>query len=174
MQSKYFVNERIKADQLRVITDNGENLGVISKRDALTRAQEAGLDLVEIGSHGDVIIAKIMDFGKFLYMKKKQMAESKKKQKIIQIKEIKMRPNIGDQDYMVKFKHALEFLNDGKHVKFTVQFRGRQMAMKEELGRKIFDRVHNDLLKEELGTLIEEKEQRGRPFWSKIYYVKEK
>jgi len=174
LQNKYHINDRIKADQLRVITDDGENLGVISRREALDRAQEAGLDLVEIGMHGDIVIAKIMDFGKFLYLKKKQQAEAKKKQKIIQIKEIKMRPNIGDQDYLVKFRHAVQFLNEGKHVKFTVQFRGRQMAMKHELGRQFFDRIHKDLLEQDLGTLVEEKEQKSRPFWSKTYYIKEK
>ena len=98
--------------------------------------------------------------------------EAKKNQKVIQIKEIKMRPAIGEQDYRIKFNRAVGFLKEGKRVKFTLQFRGRQMIMMRELGDKHFARVHQDLLKQDLGPLVEEILQRGRPFWSKIYYVK--
>ena len=83
-----------------------------------------------------------------------------------------MRPNIGDQDYQTKFKRAVEFLKDGKRVKFTLQFRGREMAMMYEIGRNFFDRIARDLGEHKIGPLIEEKEVRGRPFWSKVYYVK--
>lgn len=170
--NKPLVNEQIRAREIRLITETGENVGVVSKQEALTRANDAGLDLVQIGEQDEFVIAKIMDFGKHLYTKKKQQHEAKKKQKVIQIKEIKMRPAIGDQDYKIKFNRAVGFLKEGKRVKFTLQFRGRQMIMMRELGDKHFSRIHQDLLKQDLGPLVEEILQRGRPFWSKIYYVK--
>ena len=145
---------------------------MVSREEALSRAKEVGLDLVQIGESQDVVIAKIMDFGKYLYMKKKQLGEAKKKQKVIQIKEIKMRPNIGDQDYQTKFNKALQFLKEGKRVKFTLQFRGREMIMMNELGKKYYERIDHDLQESGIGPLVSEKEQRGRPFWSKIYYLK--
>jgi len=175
---KYLVNEQIRADNVRLITDTGENIGLVSLKEALSRAESVGLDLVKIGEQANgldaEVVAKIMDFGKFLYLKKKQQSDAKKKQKIIQIKEIKMRPNIGEKDYETKFNRAVQFLSDGKRVKFTLQFRGREMVMMNELGRKFFDKIQSDLEAEELGPLVAEKEQRGRPFWSKIYYVKGK
>lgn len=170
--SNYFVNEKIKYAKIQVIDHDGNNLGVISKHEALNVAQDAGLDLVQVGEKGEIAVAKVMDFGKFLYTKKKQQNEAKKKQKTIQIKEIKMRPNIGDQDYNTKMKRAIEFLQEGKKVKFTLQFRGRQFIMINELGSNFFERIHRDLTEKNLGNLVEEKEQRGGPFWSKIYFVK--
>lgn len=169
---RFLVNEQIKDNKIRLIIETGENIGVVTRREALDRAEQVGLDLVKIGEQDSVTIAKLMDFGKHLYLKKKQQAQAKKKQKIIQIKEIKMRPNIGDQDYEVKFNRAVKFLQDGKRVKFTLQFRGREMIMMKDIGPKFFERIHRDLEGRELGTLIAEKEQRGRPFWSKIYYIK--
>ena len=169
---RYIVNEQIRAREIRLIAEDGENVGLVSRQDALSRAQNVGLDLVMIGEKDAVVIAKIMDFGKFLYLKKKQQGEAKKKQKIIQIKEVKMRPNIGEQDYQTKFKRAIKFLQDGKRVKFTLQFKGREMIMKHELGNKFFDRIANDLEEQKLGSLVSEREQRGGPFWSKIYYIK--
>ena len=169
---KTLINEQIKDSEIRLITETGENIGVVSRREALDRADQAGLDLVKIGEQESVVVAKIMDFGRHLYLKKKQQSEAKKKQKVIQIKEIKMRPNIGDQDYLVKFNRAVKFLQDGKRVKFTLQFRGREMIMMNEKGTKFFDRVHRDLEERNLGALVAEKEQRGRPFWSKVYYIK--
>lgn len=174
LSSKYLINDQIKAEQIRLITETGENLGVVSREEALSRAKSSGLDLVIISEGNSVVVAKIMDFGKFLYIKKKQQNEARKKQKVIQIKEIKMRPNIGDQDYKTKFEHAVQFLKDGKRVKFIMQFRGREMVMMNELGEKFFTRVHNDLVELDLGLLVDEKEQRGRPFWSKVYYIKDK
>ncbi len=172
LAANYTINEKIKYAQVQVIDHNGNNLGVISKQEALSIAQDAGLDLVQVGEKGDNGVAKIMDFGKFLYTKKKQLSEAKKKQKTIQVKEIKMRPNIGDGDYNTKLKRAIQFLEEGKKVKFTLQFRGRQFIMINELGRNFFQRVHSDLTEKNLGNLVEEKEQRGGPFWSKIYFVK--
>lgn len=169
---KHEVNDQIRANRIRLITHTGENVGVVSRREALDMAEEAGLDLVKIGEQDSEVIAKIMDLGKHLYLKKKQQSEAKKKQKVIQIKEIKMRPNIGDQDYLVKFNRAVQFLQDGKRVKFTLQFRGREMIMMRETGTRFFERIHHDLEERQLGPLVAEKEQRGRPFWSKIYYIK--
>ncbi len=172
-KTDHYINDKIIAKQLRVISEDGENLGVISKEEALARAAGAGLDLVKIGEHDSIVIAKIMDFGKSLYEKKKRSTEAKKHQKIIQVKEIKMRPNIGDQDFNTKFKHAVEFLKDGKKVKFTLQFRGRELLMMEDIGKRFFDRITKELEKESFGSsLVEEKEQKGRPFWFKIYFVK--
>lgn len=170
--SDHFVNEEIRYLKIQVIGQDGSNLGVLAKRDALTQARNVGLDLVQVGEKEGVGIAKIMDFGKFLYTKKKQLNEAKKNQKIIQIKEIKLRPNIADQDYKTKLNHAVEFLKDGKKVKFTLQFRGREFIMMNELGQQFFDRINKDLQESNIGTLIEEKEQRGKPFWSKIYSLK--
>jgi len=169
----HLINDQIRASEMLVIDHVGQKRGVISKREALQIADDAGLDLVQVGEKDSNVIAKIMDFGKFLYSKKKQLNESKKKQKVIQLKEIKMRPNIGDQDYNTKFNRAVEFLKDGKKVKFTLQFRGREMIMKNEIGNKFFIRIDNDLNKQDLGTLIKDREQRGRgPFWSRIYSLK--
>jgi len=141
---------------------------------ARSRADETGLDLVQISDSNNEVIVKLMDFGKFLYEKKKQDGEAKKNQKVIQIKEVKLRPNIGDQDYKIKLKRAIEFLEDGKRVKFTLQFRGREMASMDSVGPAMFARISADLVDHDLGNLVEEKEQRGRPFWSKIVYVKGK
>lgn len=169
---KPLVNEQIRSNQVRLIDETGENVGVVSRQEALSRAESTGLDLVKIGEQGAIAVAKLMDFGKYLYIKKKQQAEAKKKQKVIQIKEIKMRPNIGDQDYLTKFNRAVGFLKEGKRVKFTLQFRGREMIMMNELGVRFFERIHHDLEEQDIGPLVSEKEQRGRPFWSKIYYIK--
>lgn len=170
--SNYFVNEKIRSPKVQVIDQKGENLGSVSRDQALYLAEQAGLDLVQVGQKGDAIITKIMDFGKFLYAKKKQLSEAKKKQKIVQIKEVKLRPNIDDNDYKTKLKKAVEFLKEGKKVKFTLQFRGREFIMMREIGHNFFERIYADLLKEDIGTLLKDKEQKGGPYWSIIYYLK--
>ena len=170
--SNYQVNEKIRATQMMVIDHKGNNLGIISKQEALDIAEVAGLDLVQVGEKDSAIIAKIIDFGKFLYAKKKQLSLAKKKQKIIQIKEVKMRPNIGDQDFLTKMNRAVKFLSEGKKVKFTLQFRGRQFIMINELGRNFFERTFKFLEDADLGVLVKEKEQRRGPFWSIIYSLK--
>lgn len=171
--SGHFINEQIRANEVRVITDDGQNLGLVSCQEALRLAEEAGLDLVQI-SEGDsgTVTAKIMDFGKFLYEKKIQTKEAKKHQKIIQIKELKMRPGIEDMDFKIRINQAIQFLKDGKRVKFTLQFKGRQVASMEPVGLKLFERIKNCLQEAELTNLVEEKESRGVPFWSKIFYLK--
>ncbi|MFA5306818.1 MAG: translation initiation factor IF-3 [Candidatus Babeliales bacterium] len=171
---KYSVNERIRADRIMVIDHEGQSLGVIPKFQALARAEELGLDLVQVGEKDNVPVVKMMDFGKFLYTKKKQLGDAKKHQKVIVVKELKMRPHIGDQDYKTKLNQAEQFFKDGNKVKFTLQFRGREMATAEETGRKFFVRIINDLTTRNIGALAEEKEARGGVLWSKIFYVKGK
>lgn len=173
---KHMINGAIRAQEMRLITSDGQNIGVISRTEALERAQEEGLDLVLISpADAETVVAKIMDFGKFLYEKKKQDNKAKKQQKVIQIKELKFRPNIGDQDYRIKLKRAEEFLTTGKRVKFTLQFRrGRELATMLQVGMAMFERITADLDALALGSLVEEKEQRGRVMWSKVYYLKGK
>lgn len=169
----HLINELIKTPSIVVIDEASRNLGELPRLKALTLAQEARLDLVQVGEKDGIPIAKIMDFGKFLYEKKKKATESKKKQKVIQIKEIKMRPKIGPGDYETKMNQAFDFLEEGKHVKFTLQFRGRQPVSIQEVGNQFFERIKNDILKKELGTLMEEKETKSPSFWSKVFYIKE-
>ncbi len=168
----YKVGRAIKAEEVRVIGTDGKNLGVMSLDQALNLADETGLDLVQISSGDGVVIAKIMDVGKFLYQKKKQRVEAKKKQKVIEIKELKLRPNIGPGDYKVKISRAVQFLKDGKHVKITLQFRGREIAAMSTMGKEMFERILNDI-KENFGQGFEvQKESKGGPFWSKIVVPK--
>jgi translation initiation factor IF-3 len=159
-----------------VISSTGENLGLMSRADAIARAEFEGLDLVQVsGDATEVVIAKIMDFGKFLYEKKKQDVKAKKHQKVIQIKELKLRPYIEEADYRIKLKQSAQFLEDGKRVKFTLQFRrGRELINMNALGTALFQRIDADLAALSLGVILEEKEQRGRILWSKIYYLKGK
>lgn len=172
----YKVGSAIKADQIRVIGEEGENLGIMSLDQAISSAFEQGLDLVQIGGSAEdgSVTAKIMDVGKFLYEKKKQRGEAKKKQKLVEIKELKFRPNIGDGDYAFKIKRALEFLDEGKHVKITLQFRGREIGVKETMGTKMFDRIVKDV-DDSFGQNYDlQKESKGGPFWSKIIVPKVK
>jgi len=173
---KHLINGLIKAQQMRVISSTGENLGVLSRAAALAKAEEEGSDLVQVsGDDSEVVIAKIMDFGKFAYEKKKQDVKAKKHQKVIQIKELKLRPYIEEQDYRIKLKQSGQFLTEGKRVKFTLQFRrGRELINMTALGSALFARIDADLAALSLGTILEEKEQRGRILWSKIYYLKGK
>ncbi len=171
VNSGYLINESIKADQVRVITAEGKNLGLIAKREAVAMAQDAALDLVQIGEDDGVVIARIMNFGKFLYEKKKQQHEAKKHQKVIQIKELKFRPHIGEQDYQIRINQAVDFLKDGKRVKCTLQFRGREAVTMNDFGPKLFARIKQDLEKHEIGTLVEEQESKGM-IWSKIFFIK--
>lgn len=174
LQGKYRVNEEIKADTIVVIGGKGENLGAMPKRQALAIAQEEGMDLVQVGEKDSAVIAKIMNFGKFIYEKKKQISESKKHQKVILIKEIKIRPSIDEQDYKTKLNWAESFFKDGNKVKFTLQFKGREVPKMDEFGSKMFTRISQDLATKNIGTLVEEKDSRGGALWSKIYFVKEK
>ena len=169
------INESIRAREVQLITEEGENLGQVSRDDALDRARRVGLDLVMLSDGGGkgVPIVKIMDYGKELYNRKKKQAEAKKTQKTIQIKEVKIRPKIGENDYQTKMKQAISFLKSGKRVKFTLFFRGREMATRQERGRILFDRISETLEQEGLlDNLVQEKEMKAGPAWSKVCYLK--
>ena len=133
-------NEFIQAPKVRVIDENGENLGVMFTREAYEQAVSVGLDLVEISPNADPPVAKFLDIGRFKYEAQKKANEQKKKQKTQEIKEIKMRPNIDDHDYDTKMKKVVEFLEDGDKVKLTMRFRGREMAH-GQLGMAVLQRV---------------------------------
>jgi translation initiation factor IF-3 len=138
------INHRIDAREVRLIAADGENVGVVPIRQALAMAEEANLDLVEISPDAKPPVAKILDYGKFKFQEQKRLAEARKKQKIIEIKEIKMRPMIDDHDYDVKMKAVKRFFEEGDKVKITLRFRGREMAH-QELGHKLLNRVKVDV-----------------------------
>lgn len=134
------VNDRIRGGEIRLIGADGENVGVVTPARALALAEEAGLDLVEISPNAEPPVCKIMDFGKFKYESQKREAEARKKQKIIEIKEIKFRPGTDEHDYQVKMRSVLKFLGEGDKVKVTLRFRGREMAH-QDLGLELLHRV---------------------------------
>ncbi|PPR72467.1 MAG: Translation initiation factor IF-3 [Alphaproteobacteria bacterium MarineAlpha3_Bin2] len=122
-------------------------VGIISKQEGIDLAYEAGLDLVEISPNADPPVCKILDYGKFKYEAQKKANEARKNQKIIEVKEIKMRPGIDEHDYQVKMRSVKRFLGDGDRVKMTIRFRGREMAH-QDLGMKVLDRVREDVTEE--------------------------
>lgn len=129
---------------MRLVDGDGSQVGIVPVEDALRRAQEQGLDLVEVAPTAKPPVCRIMDFGKFLYEQKKKAHASKRKQKVIHVKEVKFRPNIDEHDYDFKLKNAIRFLEEGDKVKATVQFRGREMA-RQDLGHKLIRRLTEDL-----------------------------
>jgi len=139
------INERIRVPQVRVIGDEGEQLGVMDIRDAIRAAREKGLDLVEVAATADPPVCRIIDFGKFQYEAKKKANEAKKKQVTITVKEVKFRPGTDDHDYSYRMKHAREWLEEGDKVKATIWFRGREMTHRE-LGARILERLEHDLI----------------------------
>jgi len=138
------INERIRVPQVRVIGDEGEQLGVMDTRDAIRTAREKGLDLVEVAATADPPVCRIIDFGKFQYEAKKKANEAKKKQAVIVVKEVKFRPGTDDHDYDYRMKHAREWLKEGDKVKATIWFRGREMTHRE-LGSRILAKLEGDL-----------------------------
>ena len=153
------VNDKIRVPEIRLIDHEGENRGVIDPRDALRMAEEVGLDLVEISPNAVPPVCKIMDFGKFKYEQQKKANEAKKKQRVIEIKEVKFRPNIDTHDYDVKMRNVTRFLEDGDKVKVTLRFRGREMAH-QELGREVLERIAADTT--ELGKVESMPKMEGR------------
>lgn len=137
------MNRQIRAREVRVIDDEGNQLGVLDIREAQKVADERGLDLVEVAPNAVPPVCRVMDFGKFLYQEKKKQQEAKKKQKVFQVKEVKFRPMIDPHDYDVKLKRLLRFLGEGDKVKATVQFRGREMA-RMDLGYSLLKRLEAD------------------------------
>ena len=138
------INDAIRAREVRLIDENGENAGVVSRFDAQKRAEEVGLDLVEISPDAEPPVCKILDYGKFKYQEQKKAAEARKTQKIVEVKEIKMRPSIDDHDYDTKLKSMRRFFEDGDKVKVTLRFRGREMAHMQ-LGMQVLQRVKAEL-----------------------------
>jgi translation initiation factor IF-3 len=134
------VNEMIRAREVRVVTEAGEQLGVMNPRDALREAQERGLDLVEVAPTARPPVCRIMDFGKYKYEQSKRDREARKKQKVVTIKEVKMRPNIEDHDFDVRQRQTEQFLKDGDKIKATIMFRGREVVH-ADLGKQVLDRL---------------------------------
>jgi translation initiation factor IF-3 len=134
------VNEEIRTKEVRLVSETGEQLGIMHPRDALNIALSKGLDLVEVAPAAKPPVCKIMDVGKFKYEQSKREREARKKQRIINVKEVKLRPNIEDHDFNVKTKNAERFLQDGDKVKVTIMFRGRELSH-PELGRELLERV---------------------------------
>ena len=138
------VNEEIRVPQVRLIDQDGEMMGVMSARDAMLRAFGVGLDLVEISPNADPPVCKILDYGKFKYEQQKKKNEAKKKQKVIEIKEIKVRPNIDENDYQVKMRAMRSFIEEGDKVKVTLRFRGREMAH-QDIGVRVLERIRSEM-----------------------------
>jgi translation initiation factor IF-3 len=144
-EESHKINNRIDSREVRLIDADGNNVGVVPTRQALIMAEEANLDLVEISPDAKPPVAKILDFGKFKFQEQKKANEARKKQRVIEIKEIKLRPMIDDHDYDVKLKAAMRFFGEGDKVKITLRFRGREMDH-QELGHKLLNRVKADTL----------------------------
>ena len=140
------VNEEIRAREVHLIMQDGANRGTVSIAEALQAAQESGLDLVEISPNAAPPIVKILDYGKYKYQEQKKAAEARKKQKVVEVKELKYRPMIDDHDYDVKMRAMQRFFEEGDKVKVTLRFRGREMAH-QELGTRLLNRVKEDTTK---------------------------
>ena len=138
------INENITAKQVRLIDANNENRGIVSIREALAMAEEEGLDLIEISPQATPPVCKILDFGKYRYEQQKRKAEAKKNQKVVEIKELKLRPVIDTHDYEVKVKQATKFLEQGNKVKFTMRFKGRELSA-NDMGKQILSKLMEDL-----------------------------
>jgi translation initiation factor IF-3 len=160
---KVRVNQMIRARQVRVIDEEGNQLGIMSPYDAIREAEERGLDLVEVASKAVPPVCRIMDYGKYRYQQSKRAKESKKHQHTITVKEIKYRPKIDNHDFEFKTNHVREFLTEGDKVKVTIMFRGREMAH-PEFGREILQRVveaTQDLIQERIDASMTRLEGRN-------------
>ena len=140
------INDEIRSPEVQLIDQTGHNHGPTDIQIALARAQEAGLDLVEIAPNSEPPVCKILDYGKHKYQAQKKAAEARKKQKVVEVKEIKLRPMIDDHDYEVKMRSMQRFFEEGDKVKVTLRFRGREMAH-QELGTQLLNRVKDDTIK---------------------------
>lgn len=153
------INEEIRIREVRVTSANGDQLGIMPTREALRMAEEQHLDLVEVAPKAKPPVCRIMDFGKYRYEQQKREKEARKKQKIVTIKEVKLRPNIEQHDFEVKLKNAFRFIEEGNKVKVTIMFRGRELSH-PELGKDVLDRVAarlGDLVSVEKGAKLEGK-----------------
>ena len=143
-EEEFRINGRIEVHNVRLIDQNGGMIGVVTTRDALARAEEAGLDLVEVSPTAEPPVCKILDYGKFKYEAQKKANAARKKQRVIEVKEIKMRPGIDDNDYNIKMRKVREFLDEGDKVKVTMRFRGREMAH-QHLAMDILEKVKTEI-----------------------------
>ena len=153
------INDDITSPEVRLITADGENVGIVSINDARQRASESQLDLVEIVPNGEPPVCRVMDFGKFLFELNKKKAAAKRKQKQVQVKEIKFRPGTDDGDYEIKLRNLKRFLDNGDKVKVTLRFRGREMVH-QELGGLMLKRVEADL--SDMGSVEQFPKMEGR------------
>ena len=153
------VNEQIRISPVRLIQDDGEQIGIVSMDEARERATERKMDLVEVAPEARPPVVKMMDYGKYRYEAARAARESRKKQHVIQVKEVKFRPGIEDHDYKFKLRHARRFLEEGNKVKLTMMFRGRQVTH-PEIGREVLIRVAGDV--EDLGKLETSPSMEGR------------
>ncbi|HLW05708.1 MAG TPA: translation initiation factor IF-3 [Azoarcus sp.] len=158
-EKKQRVNREIHAIEVRLVSDDGEQLGIVPLAAAQEAASEAGLDLVEIAPMAKPPVCKIMDYGKFKYQEQKKAHEARLKQKQVQVKEVKFRPGTDENDYQIKLRNLLRFLDDGDKVKVTLRFRGREMAH-QELGLRQLERVKADA--EEMGQVEQMPKMEGR------------
>ncbi|HWS02575.1 MAG TPA: translation initiation factor IF-3 [Gammaproteobacteria bacterium] len=158
-KEKYRINGRITAPEVRVLGADGEQAGVLTIEQALALAEESGLDLVEIAPQSEPPVCRVMDYGKFVFETNKKQSVARKKQKQVQVKEIKFRPGTDIGDYQVKLRNLIRFLEDGDRVKVTLRFRGREMAH-QELGVELLERVKLDL--EEHGVVEQFPRMEGR------------
>ena len=138
------MNEDIRSAQVRLIDQDGEMQGVMTAREAIQRAFSVGLDLLEISPNAEPPVVKILDFGKYKYEQQKKKNEARKKQKVIEIKEIKVRPNIDENDYQVKMRAMKSFIEEGDKVKVKLRFRGREMAH-QEIGVRVLERIRSEM-----------------------------
>ena len=138
------INDNIRAPEVRVIDENGEMLGVMTVRDGISRAEQAGLDLVEVSPNASPPVCKILDYGKYKYEQQKKASEARKKQKTVDVKEVKLRPGIERHDLEVKLRNARRFLEAGDKVKVTMRFRGREMAH-QDIGRDVLTNFKEEL-----------------------------
>lgn len=153
------VNDQIRVPNVRLVGADGEMIGVVSRDDALERAAEAGLDLVEVAPNADPPVCKLLDYGKFKFETQKKAHEARKKHRTISIKELKFRPNIDEHDYRVKMRNAVKFLEAGDKVKITMRFRGREVTH-QDLGMKLLRRVADELV--ELAKIEQRPKLEGR------------
>ncbi|MBQ7618396.1 MAG: translation initiation factor IF-3 [Desulfovibrio sp.] len=152
-------NEMIRAREVRVIGADGEQLGILSRNEAIEKAKEAGLDLVEVAALSEPPVCRIMDFGKYRYEQQKKKQEAKKRQTVVQIKEIKVRPKTDDHDYETKLRHIRRFIEDGDRCKLTVFFRGREIVHKDR-GQDILSRFVEDTA--DIAKVEQEAKSEGR------------
>ena len=160
-KNKQPINQFIKAEKVRLISQTGEQLGVVGLKEALAKAKDQELDLVQMNKDSDTPVCKMMDYGKHLFDQKKQKAASKKKTKKTQLKEIKFRPGTDENDYQIKMRNIIKFLNDGDKTKITMRFRGRELAHKE-IGLNLLKRVETDLV--DIANVEQEPISEGRQF----------